>query len=218
MKLKTIALSVILILMATVPGEGQATRTFYEVKGLPDPEEPSSFDFTAAGASFHISDEGKGSMKIGDREFRFFDLHLSRNEHLVRAIYHADYHEDLLLLGEVSDSEYGSGFLSRLDTKTSRLKWTRSLAGFNVGPGLVDDKYAYVTAIGFIGKINLESGAYVWRHSDLYERYKKAFNSFVLPEVRANSVVFRESPDYLRTRVAVIIVDRTNGKVLKVNL
>jgi hypothetical protein len=81
---------------------------------------------------------------------------------------------------------------------------------------LIDGSYAYVTGIGFIGKVRLESGAYIWRHKDLYHQSNDAFNSFELPEINGNTVVFREQPDYLRKKLAVIRVERRSGKTLSV--
>ena len=47
------------------------------------------------------------------------------------------------------------GFIARLDGATLRMKWKRVIPRFNVGQGLLDGAFAYVTGIGFVGKVNL---------------------------------------------------------------
>jgi hypothetical protein len=97
-----------------------------------------------------------------------------------------------------------------------RMKWKRVIPGFNVGQGLLDGAFAYVTGIGFVGKVNLKSGAYAWRHADLYGQANSAFNIFALPEVEGNVVIFREAEHYLRKKVAVIRVQRHTGKIISI--
>jgi hypothetical protein len=41
-----------------------------------------------------------------------------------------------------------------------------------------------------------------------------AFNSFQVPEIDGNIVVFRESPDYLRKKIAFARVERGTGKII----
>ena len=87
-----------------------------------------------------------------------------------------------------------------------------------VGQGLMDNDNAYVTAIGFVGKVSLESGAYLWRRKGLYRQSSSAFNSFAVPELEGNTVVFRESQHYLRKKVAVLRVDRKTGKIISIQV
>jgi hypothetical protein len=96
------------------------------------------------------------------------------------------------------------------------MKWKRPIPGFNIGQGLIDGDYAYVTCIGFIAKVNLKNGAFMWRHDNLYQRGSGAFNSFELPEVDGNVVIFRESTDYLPKKKATIRVQRDTGKIISI--
>lgn len=98
------------------------------------------------------------------------------------------------------------------------MKWKRSIYGFNVGQGLVEGDFAYLTAIGSIAKVDLRSGANVWRHRNLYqvsEHTDSAFNSFELPEIKGDTVLFREASMHVRTKVATVEVNKLNGRVMK---
>lgn len=198
-------------------GETQTVWAFTEVKGLPDEIEPSYFEFSASSYNYRILRNGRGGRTGGGSPARSFNLRLERDNYLDRAIYHAEYQGDVLLVCEVTDGVYGGGIVVRLDGRTLRTKWKRWLPAFNVGQGLVEGNYAYVTAIGFIGKINLNSGNYVWQHDNLYGQDDSAFNSFELPEIRGDIVLFRESENYLRRRVATIQIERRSGRITNIN-
>jgi len=208
---------VFLLLTGSANGQ-QSSRAFSVAKSLPDQIERVSFEFSTASNDYRISHEGRG-LRIGSSKSpRSFSLRLEKADHLTHALYYAEYQGDLLLICEVSDEVYGSGFIARLDGQTLRTKWKQVVSGFNVGQGLIDGSYAYVTGIGFIGKVSLKSGAYAWRHENLYRQSNSAFNSFDLPEAKVNTVVFRESSHYLRKKKAVIRVERRNGKIMSVDM
>ena len=78
----------------------------------------------------------------------------------------------------------------------------------------MEGRYAYLTAIGFVGKVDLTSGAYVWRHDKLYRR-DGAFNSFELPEIQGDKVLFRESVDVGQRQPEVIRVRKSSGKIAR---
>ncbi|HUL58104.1 MAG TPA: hypothetical protein VLU43_02450 [Anaeromyxobacteraceae bacterium] len=75
---------------------------------------------------------------------------------------------DVILIYRASyygpSGEWIGGGVARLQASTGRTKWTAEVGG-NAGPPLVEARYAYVGGLGVIGKIDLDSGAYVWRHS-----------------------------------------------------
>ncbi|HEX7296603.1 MAG TPA: hypothetical protein VF251_12665 [Pyrinomonadaceae bacterium] len=221
MTAKRIAFAITLLLALTTTGLNQETgRSFSSANGLPDESEPYyfHFEFLVEGDRYKLTAAGRGSIESPNGKRRFFDLHLAPGDRLNRpTLYYIVYKEDLVLLSDIGDVEYGGGFIARLNRQTLNLKWKNSLAGFNVGNGLIHEGYAYVTSIGFIGKIDIESGKYAWRHGDLYRRHNKAFNSFDLPEIVGEAVVFRETPDPYRTKIAVITIDRKTGRILKID-
>lgn len=209
-------LFILVVSLATAAGGQELSRPFSRAKSLPQQPDAMSFEFSISASNYSLSPRGKGVRSSRSTNARPFNLRLDRHDYLVGDLYFAVYQGDLLLIGEASDGDYGSGFIIRLDGRTLRVKWKQVISGFNVGQGLMDDSYAYVTGVGFIGKVSLKSGAYVWRHKDLYQQNNSAFNSFELPEIDGSVVVFKESPIYLRKKVAVVRVDRRNGKKLSI--
>ncbi|HEU4767345.1 MAG TPA: hypothetical protein VFS77_08210 [Pyrinomonadaceae bacterium] len=198
---------------------GQDVRSFAEVKGHDVDVEP--FEFSTSQHKYIISSTGHGRREGQQQTARQFNLRLQKDDHLTRAIYHAEYEGDLLLICEYSDSDYGAGFITRLDGHTLRTKWKRSIPGFNVGQGLIEGKFAYVTAIGFVGKVNLQTGTYAWKHADLYRTsrpkgsaYSDAdFNSFELPEVKGDVVSFKEVETYAVLPAKTLHVQKQSGRI-----
>jgi hypothetical protein len=207
------------LLLAWSVSAQQKPEAFSEARSIPDLIEPKTFEFSLEDHNYRISDFGYGtrSDKNG-RRTHSFKLQLERHFRLTRTLYYKSYQGDLLLIGEESNVESGSGFISRLSGTTFKTKWRQTINAFNIGQALLDGSSAYVTGVGFVGKVNLKAGAYIWRHSNLYQRGNGAFTSFELPVVQGNVVIFSESVDYLRKKKAVIRVDRSSGKIIKVGL
>lgn len=212
MSTKRIFILLTLMFFLATSARGQQ---FSSARNVPEKSyDPTQFEFSSANYNYTIFSSGRG-MRKGNGEARSFNLRLRRYYRLERELYYMEYQKDLLLICEAGNDVYGDGFIARLDGRTLRIKWKRAILGFNVGNGLMDGKYAYVTAIGFIGKLDLNSGAYVWQHDDLYLREAGgAFNSFELPEVQGEFVIFKELPAYNRQKQAVVKVDRSSGKII----
>lgn len=185
---------------------------FTKVRGQPETG-PSSFLFLADGYEYEITDNGRGSRARAGSPASFFDLRLARGEFLDTFLYHTEHRGDLLLACQVGDGESAAGFAARLDGRTLRVQWKRSIPAFNVGQPLMEGDYAYLTALGFVAKINLRTGAYVWRHDNLYRR-GDTFNSFELPRVEGDAVTFTERP-VRNTPAKKVIVQKLSGKIIR---
>ena len=216
-------LVVFALLFVSAPSFAQApdkpeVRAFTEFtgKGI----EAKDYEFTVSGYKYEILSRGQGKREDEKGAVRGFNLRLS-GYYLDGQIYYAEYRNDVLLICETSDSESGSGFITRLDGKTLAMKWKRIIRGFNVGQGLLEGNYAYVTAIGFVGKVNLDTGAYAWKHDSLYADTKKTgrysdddFNSFELPKVEGDAVLFTERDTY-RNPPQTLKVNKRTGKIFQ---
>ena len=115
------------------------------------------------------------------------------------------YQADPVLIVQQTDAESGSGFVVRLDSVSLRARWRVPVPGFNIGTSNVVDGDLYVTCIGFVGRLSLEDGKYLWRVDDLYRRGR--FSAFDTPVVTADSVVVRGTG-------GVLVLRRSDGAVL----
>lgn len=211
----------LLLLMSSVLGQQRTSspsklkdlRTFTEVKGQPE-YQPSSFKYSTSIYKYGISSSGRGRRTGGRITARYFSLRLDKGDSLQRAIYHAEYEGDVLLVCEVSDGEGGAGFIIKLDGQTLRMKWKRWIPAFNIGQGLIEGDHAYLTAIGFVAKVNLKSGAFAWKHGNLYRN--DDFNSFELPRVEGDTVLFKEVVNYDEP-AKTVKVQKRSGKIVSIS-
>lgn len=119
---------------------------------------------------------------------------------------------DLLLFCEMSDNDYGTSDVFRINLTNKQIKWKANLSGFNFGQPVIRANSAYVTAIGSVGKLNLETGKYLYVDTNLYDRDTGAFNNF-------DTIIFRDSKTYfiakrpLNSMVDTVILDERTKKM-----
>jgi hypothetical protein len=173
------------------------------------------YRFSISSHEYTVEPSGKGVMRYAGQPDREFSLPGTGDAGIVLT-HSAMFQGDLLLLYHVAAADAGSGALVRLDGKTLGLRWNARIPGFNIGPPLIYDGAAYVTCIGFVGKIELRGGRYLWRNEDLYD--KLGLDKFWTPAIRGKLVVFRGSSSIppAAARALALEVDAKKGKVLRV--
>lgn len=171
---------------------------------------PPAFEFELSGFNYKIAGNGAGQRIKGDSTRRF-NLRLDGGDYIER-VYFAEYRGNLLLLCGVTDGESSAGFIARLEQPSMRALWKRHIPAFNVGAGLLDEGHAYLTAIGFVARLDLRKGEYVWKHDQLYVDEDGSFNSFEPPSVEGDAVLFKERPVH-KTRPKTVRVHKKTGKI-----
>jgi hypothetical protein len=169
-----------------------------------------AFEFPAARFKYHIARTGLGNRSDGNSPEQPFNLHLSKGD-FIRALYYAEYQGDAVLLIEVSNGAYGAGFIVRVGGAVPDIKWKQAIPAVNVGKGLIEGDFAYVTAMRFVAKVNLRPGSYAWRHGDL--EHGAAFDAFDARGLSGNTVLFparRPSGG----RGMTVTVDKQTGRIL----
>jgi len=219
--MKKLQIGFLLIIFALIGNLQAQTEIFSQAKGSGVNQAYYEFDkwnFSIDKDRYEISKNGKGRRISEKNVVTNFRFALEKAEQFYRVVYFARYKNDLLLLSEISDGGYGSGFTVRLDGKTLKTKWQTDVDGFNVGQGLIENKFAYLTAIGFIAKLDLRTGKYIWKHNNLYRKYKEsgAFNIFLTPQIKDGLVIFKEDDIEERGIDNQLLVNKTSGKIIEV--
>jgi hypothetical protein len=199
------------------------TRPFLEPEGRkpsrPEPYEFDRWNFRLGEFRFEVDKSGIGRRLNSRGKYTRFRVKIEKDEWIER-VYYAEYKGDLVLLCEVNAGGYGSGFVVRLDDRTLRQMWRVHIPAFNVARGLIENNSAYLGAIGFAAKLNLDSGRYHWKHDDFYRKYHKdgAFNMFDLPKIVGNEVIYTEDQEMYNRKPNSIRFNKQTGRVLKVEL
>jgi hypothetical protein len=171
-------------------------------------------NFFVSGWEYHIDSKGKG-YRLKDQTVREdFALTINKNDYIEK-IQFVTYEKDLILLYGVSDGDSAAGAVVRLDGKSLSIKWSVWIPAFNLSIGAIDSGFLYQAGIGFVSKIDLNAGKYVWKYDDLYDHVQGSFNAFEKPVIEDNKVIFREVKQPMATydKPREIRVNTETGKI-----
>lgn len=220
-KLPIIFVSLFLVFLLLEDSTAQ-TKAFSEARGSGERQAYYEFDkwnFSIGKNRYEIRKNGRAKRTDGRNRVTNFRIGVEDGE-LSRIIYFYVYQNDLILMSELDFQESGGAFIVRLDGKTLKTKWRRDIFGFNIPKGLVEGNSAYLAAVGYAAKINLDTGKFLWKHDDFYRKYKEdgAFNIFQTPEIKGRVVVLTERKDEYNQPPNVIKFDKMSGKVIEVTV
>ena len=213
MKIATplLLISLTLVTLAQTPTDHVVQRAFAYADRVGEASARSFFVFSAGGRSYTIRQDGRaeitGSSFI---RWRNFDLKMGGPGRLDR-LYSAEVGNDLVLAYEVVNGNSGWGYVARLDPNARIFRWIAPVTSVNLGPGLIEGNYAYVTGQDFIAKLDLQTGKYVWQQTDLEKEYGSMFAQFALPQIKGAAIVFPEAGAKERK----LEVDKDTGRILK---
>ncbi|MET0625163.1 MAG: hypothetical protein ABW250_19650 [Pyrinomonadaceae bacterium] len=185
------------------------------------PPDAVAFEFEVGGFKYHVVANGNGRRTKGER-VRLFNLRLDGRDY-VEGLRFAAYEGDLLLVCELYDGETRTGLVTLLEQPSMRALWRRPVPTAEVGEPLRDGHSLYLTAFGFVARLDLRTGEYVWQHDELdgttggpraRPEAARPFNSFETPELVRDAVLFRERPVYNSPRT--LVVNRKTGEILRI--
>jgi hypothetical protein len=203
-----------LLLLLTTVALAQKTSPFEQAQRHGDdiPGPNLYWTFRWDGKDVTVHSDGKG--KLGGRDF-VVPLNGTR---ITGPLRFAGYDGELLLLLEETDEESGAGKLVRFVSKTLKPKWECGIPGLNVGPGLLEGKSAYLSARGTAMKVNLETGKWDWRKTNLSRtgpagEYR--INAFELPRPDGDAMIFPEAP-LDQAAPGRVILKKADGSIISV--
>ncbi len=178
------------------------------------PVAPQQFEFSIADFRYLVLNDGNGVRVDSRNNSSPFGLPLADADYIEQLEY-LDTEGDPIIIYGVTDGEGSGGNVIRLDERTLVQKWLANVPGFNIGEAVVKDHWLYLSAIGFVGKLDLDSGNYVWQYDGLYKKKPGIFNSFERPIIDQEVVKFTEqlSPYAKGEPVTIVVVDST-GRII----
>jgi hypothetical protein len=173
----------------------------------------SIFQFYSSGNKYKIKADGSGIRESGNLKTTKFNLKIATGD-FIESLSFLDFEDNLLMIASITDNEGSGGSVYSLRKTNSQVKWATNIPGFNIGDVTIEDNYAYITAIGFVSKLDLRSGKYIWKHPNLYQK-NHAFASFDRPEIQGKTVIFRGiSTDGAAPKN--IVIDKASGKIIAI--
>jgi outer membrane protein assembly factor BamB len=173
----------------------------------------SAHSFLWRAKHYKINARGVMSVSNGSKNQQYRIRFSTQKTDVIEKLMVTEYQTNLVLVGEVNNGGEGAGFILILNRSNLKQQWLTWIPAFNVGIPLVRGNYIYLSGIGFIGKLNLSTGRYIWKHDDLY-RKNEAFNNFATPVIEGTTIVFfGEGTSNKATNE--IVVDHLSGKIIK---
>lgn len=111
-----------------------------------------------------------------------------------------------------TDHDGATSWIQKISKNPLKSEYVEQIQGFNLGQPIIHGESAYVTAIGFIGKFDLKSGMYNWKHHNLYDNETYSFNSFDTILMNKTQIQF-VSENYRSKKVDKVVVDNQSGEI-----
>lgn len=127
-----------------------------------------------------------------------------------------NYENDLMLAYETNDGDEGNGHICRIKSSLSGVEWCQSVAGFNMYAAAEADRL-YLGAIGFVGRINPETGKLLWQHADLYNK-DNTFNIVCPASETDSTITFHATTGIKGEAIKQITLERNTGKIIKISV
>ena len=158
--------------------------------------------------SFMISPSGL--FKINDK-----DSVQLKTDLIIERAYLYETGKDYNVFFTDTDHEGATSWIQKIRKKTLESVYVKHIQGFNLGFPIIYKEFVFVSAIGFIGKINLQTGSYEWRHLNLYDNEKYSFNSFDTIIINKPNIEYI-SKNYRNKNIDKVIVDDITGVIKEI--
>ena len=147
--------------------------------------EPDTFSFIVDHERYLVRPHGDAFRLSDGQSVQGFALPLDTGLYIERLGF-MRFQADPVFLYQQTDNEGASGWVARLDAAGLKVKWSVRVPGFNFGYAFLHGSDLYVACFGFVGKLDLSTGTYIWRHDNLYQT--EGFNAFERPQLRGDTV------------------------------
>ncbi len=130
----------------------------------------------------------------------------------IEKLYMIDMNKDIVAFFVENSNDNAASFARKINPATNKIIWSTPIYGFNLSQPLIVGNKAYLSTIGFVGKLNLDTGRFEWKFENLYSEGK--YNSFSAPEFSETGIIVFKSYDGLTNRTNVIKIDDVKGKIV----
>lgn len=151
--------------------------------------------------------EKKISTKDDDESWRKISIELPHKIELSN-FWYLFYDEYLICIFEISGNE---GLCTFYDMKTLNPLWDMRIPGNNIGEPIIIGEGLYITASGYIGKINPDLFHLDWCHANLD---KNIYSQFLMPQRVNQIIMFEAIQQDSNIQSKKLFVDRITGNIV----
>ena len=149
---------------------------------------------------------------LGKHRRPLFDLKV---EYIVDVIYVYRINKtEYFVAWQETDHRGVQSYFAAFEDGAARESWKMRVDAPAPGQPVVDSPFVYISTLGMIGKIDMNTGAPAWKHDSLFDQYTLVYKKFDTPLIYRNSVCFFDFPvKGKKNKRDTIWVDDRSGKM-----
>ncbi len=137
------------------------------------------------------------------------------NEYPIEQLYFVQKGHDLFLFYTDVDVNGAGSFAKRMSLENGKILWETEIEGFSFAKPLIRGQFAYISTIGFIGKLKLKSGTFDWQASGIGRNSRfKHFRDIDFADYKQVRFV---APHPFSAQSDTIIINDITGEILTTN-
>jgi hypothetical protein len=142
----------------------------------------------------------------------FFEIHPEGN---IQKLFPFVVDDEIVIIYSFStpDGESGS-FAKRISINKKNTIWAIPINGFNLARPVLVNGYAYISTIGFVGKLNIRNGEFIWKFDNFFKNGN--FICFNEPLFYKDSIVLFNEKTTTNLKGSYILIDDRRKSVLKI--
>jgi outer membrane protein assembly factor BamB len=115
---------------------------------------------------------------------------------------------DFIVFYVSSDGDVGASYAKRISPDKNKIKWETPISAINLASPAIVDNSAYLSTLGFVGKLDLKNGKYIWKFNDKNMHFAKLFPPKFLKDSLVLFSVWPSDAD-------CILINDSLGKIVK---
>ena len=133
----------------------------------------------------------------------------------IEQLYFYNYENDIISIYTETDYDVAGSVAKRINIAFDSIIWEAIIPGFNLAKPVFINNKAYLSSIGFVGKLDLNTGNYDWQFVNLFKDGK--YNSFGQPKFFKPDLILFTSKEFSTGRLDSILIEDNKGIILKMN-
>ncbi|SMC84139.1 hypothetical protein [Moheibacter sediminis] len=141
-----------------------------------------------------------------------------QSELTIEKAYLQFYKDNLIVYYTENAAGDAASFVESINRKTQINNWKLYAYAFNLGQPVIENNAVYISTLGFVGKVDLDNGKYLWKNEELYSDEIK-FNQCDSIIFNDNDVIFIADNTIYGNHnefVDSIIVNDKTGKIKRI--
>lgn len=169
------------------------------------------------GSGVQLSGAGVLSQRVPKENSAGKSLQLPMKKlHFIERVSSIKLLEDVLIAFEATDGEVVGGQICRVRLERLSILWCQQIPTVNVYAVLGAENSIYLGGIGFLSRLKVVDGKYVWRQNGLYEKYH-AFETFCGFIEEEEKVSFLAPDGYRKPTGKRITLAKKTGKIIEIS-